>query len=160
MTATTTIEGRVAAAKDVTTPIDMFFAGRLQIAIPAGADSTPANESCQTLTDMHIVAEIPLLRSLGIRQTLTVIDPDNVPEKVFDASFDVHHVLYTSLDSDLLVAGNSLVQATCWYLNTTGVVVNRGESANDESCLLGVYRYPPKPATPNSPVECAMGIPV
>jgi hypothetical protein len=158
VTATTTIEGRSVAAKDVTTPMDMFFVGRVEFEIPADPDTTTSNSSCRTSADMHVVAEIPLLRSLGVHQTFTVKDPDDVTHTIFDSSFDPQHVTFTSLGTDLLVAGGSQAFASCSWVNTTGVVVNLGESASDESCLLGLYRYPPKPPTGNSPLECAMGI--
>lgn len=157
VTATTTIEARVAAAKDVTTVIDMFFVGRLQFSLPADTNMVASNSGCGTVADMHVVAEIPLMRSLGVHQTFTVTDPGNVNHPIFDSSFDPKHVLFTSLSTDYLVVSGSRVTASCFYVNTTGVVVNFGESATDESCLLGLYRYPPKPPTSNSPIECALG---
>jgi len=160
VTASTTIEGRVAAAKDVTTPIDMFFVGRIQFALPADSDTNVVNASCGTVADMHVVAEIPLLRSLGIHQTFTQKDPSSVIHVIFDSGFDPQHVVFTSLGTDSLLVGGSQIFASCTYVNTTGVVVNFGESAQNESCLLGLYRYPPKPPTSNSPIECAMGIPI
>lgn len=157
VTATTTIEARVAAAKDVTTPIDMFFVGRLDFSVPADAASHTANETCGTIADMHVVAEIPIMRTLGTHQTFTVRDPQMVLQPIFDSSFDPQHLLYTSLGTDLLVAADSHIYASCTYVNNTGVVANFGESAQDEVCLLGLYRYPPKPPTFVSPLECAMG---
>jgi hypothetical protein len=160
VTAPTTIEGRVAAAKDVTTPIDMFFVGRLQFPLPADSDTNVVNGSCGTLADMHVLAEIPLLRSLGTHQAFETKDASASIFTVFDSSFDYQHIVYTLLATDFLVTGPSQVNASCTYVNHTGVVVNFGESAQDESCLLGLYRYPPKPPTSNSPIECAMGIPI
>ena len=158
VSASTTIEARVATAKDVTTPIDMFLVGRLQFAIPADTVPHTANGGCGTTADMHLMAEIPIMRSLGVHQTFSVTDPQHVTNAIFDSSFDPQHVFFTSLGTDLLVAGGSEITASCTYVNNTGTVVNFGDSAQAELCFLGLYRYPPKPPTSVSPIDCARGI--
>lgn len=157
VTATTTIEGRAAAAKDVTTPIDMFLVGRLQFPIPADSEPHTANGGCETVADMHVVAEIPIMRSLGTHQAFETKDSSATIFTIFDSSFDSQHIVYTSLAADFLITGPSEVNASCTYVNHTGVVVNFGESAHDEICFLGLYRYPPKPPTSVSPLECNLG---
>lgn len=156
VTASTVVEGRVAAAKDVTTPIDMFFGGRTQLAIPTGVDSLDANGGCATSAELHVVAEIPLMRSHGIRERITVTN-DALNQIIFNASFDPLHVVYSSLSSDFDLPASSHVSTSCTFENNTGAVVNFGESAHDELCLSGIYRYPPKPPTSQSPIECALG---
>jgi hypothetical protein len=158
VSASTTIEARIAAARDVTTPIDMFFVGRLSFVISANGDTVTINGGCGTEDDMHVVAEIPLMRLLGVHQAFSSTDIAHVTQTPFDASFDAHHIVYTSLGADADVAALSNVNAACSYVNNTGTVVNLGESAHDELCFLGLYRYPPKPPTSVSPIDCAMGI--
>lgn len=156
ITASTVIEGRVAAAKDVTTPIDMFIAGRAQLAIPTDEDSVTENGSCQTSAELHVVAELSLMRSLGIHE-LVAVTTGTATQTIFNAHFDPQHVVYSSLPSDFDVPANSYLGVSCSFENNTGAVVNFGESARDEICLSGIYRYPPKPPTTASPFECVLG---
>jgi len=154
--ASTVVEGRVATAAAVTTPIDMFFAGKPALAIPTSADSVDGNGSCEIGSELHVVAGITLMRSLGIhgRVTATIGALNSV---LFDGSFDPSHVLYSSLSTDFDMPANSRVTVTCSFTNHTGAVVNIGESAQDELCLGGIYRYPPKPPASMSPFECLLG---
>jgi hypothetical protein len=156
VSASTLIEGRVAAAKDVTTPIDMFFAGRTAFMIPTGEDSIDVNGGCGTGAELHLVAELSLMRTLGIRERVTVTN-DALNQIIFNASFDPLHVVYSSLSSDFDLPANSHINAACTFENNTGAVVNLGESAHNELCLSGIYRYPPKPPTTTAPFECALG---
>lgn len=156
VTASTVIEGRVAAAKDVTTPIDMFFVGRFSLAIPASDDPVVYNGNCEAAAELHLVAELSLMRTLGIHETVTVTT-DAVNQNIADASFDPLHVVYSSLSSDFDMTASSRINAACTFENNTGAVVNFGESAHDELCLAGIYRYPPKPPTSVSPFECVLG---
>ena len=133
----------------------MFLAGRLSLPIPNDQDSIDFNGVCETSTELHVVAEIPLMRALGIREKITVVG-QTFNDVIFNASFDPQHDIYSSLATDYDVTANSTINATCSFQNHTGAVVNFGERAQDELCLAGIYRYPPKPPTSSSPLECAM----
>jgi hypothetical protein len=103
VTASTTVEGRVGTAADVTTPIDMFFAGKLNFVIPAGADTVPIAAQCGVNSSMHIFATIPLMHSLGVTQTFLYSYDTTGFHTIADSQFDPHHLAYTSLPADLLV---------------------------------------------------------
>lgn len=156
VSASTVIEGLVATASDVTTQIDMFLAGKLNFAIPTG-DSLDINGSCATADELHLVAELPIMRSLGIRERV-IVTMDTVSQTIFNASFDPLHVVYSSLSSDFDLPPNSYLNVSCSFDNNTGTVVNFGESAREELCFSGIYRYPPEPPTSTSPLECALGV--
>lgn len=156
VSASTVIEGRVATASDVTTPIDMFLAGKLNFAIPTG-DSLDIDGSCATADELHLVSELPIMRSLGIRERV-VVTMDTVNQTIFNAHFDPLHVVYSSLSSDFDLPANSHLNVSCRFDNNTGAVVSFGESARDELCFSGIYRHPPEPPTSTSPLECALGV--
>ena len=156
VTASTKVEGRVAAAKDVTTPIDMFLGGRLDLLIPADGSAVVWNGSCVVQDEMHLVAVMPLMRALGVHESVANTVGSNA-QTLFDESFDPQHVLYTTLTSDVDIPAGSRLTTSCTFVNNTGVVVNDGESASDEICFSGIYRYPPKPPTSMSPIECPLG---
>jgi hypothetical protein len=156
VTSSTKVEGRVVAAKDVTTPIDMFLVGRLDLDIEADGAPHIENGSCVFAAETHLVAAIPLMRARGTHVALTVTD-SNVNQALVDSSFDPQHLIYTSFTSDLDEPTDVRINTSCTFVNNTGVVVNYGESASDEICFEGTYRYPPKPPTSVSPLDCAMG---
>jgi hypothetical protein len=156
VTASSAVEGLVAAAADVTTPIDMFFAGKTAFSIPTGTDSLNANGSCATGAELHVVAELSLMRTLGIRERITATNGVS-SQNIFNASFDPLHIVYSSLSSDFDMPANSQLGVECSFENHTGAVVSSGESVRDELCLSGIYRHPTKPPGVFSPFECALG---
>ena len=156
VTASSSVEGRVAGAADVTTPIDMFFAGKTAFSIPTGVDSLDADGSCGTGAAFHVVAELSLMRTLGIYERITATSADS-SQNIFGASFDPQHIVYASLSSDFVLPANSQLGVECSFENHTGAVVSSGESVRNELCLSGIYRYPTKPPGPFSPFECALG---
>jgi len=156
VSASTVIEGRVATASDVTTPIDMFLAGKLNFAIPTG-DSLDINGDCGIGAERHLVAELPLMRSLGIHERVSGTNVE-LNQIIFNAHFDPLHVVYVPLTNDFDLPANSHIAVSCSFDNNTGAVVNFGERPQDELCFSGIYRYPPEPPTSMSPIECALGI--
>lgn len=156
VTASTVIEGRVAAAKDVTTPMDMFLAGTVSFHLPADTGSVETNGGCGTVADFHLVAELPFMRALGTHSLVTITNT-GLDANLFDTSIDPQHVVYSTLGSDFDVPAGSHLNVKCTYDNTTGSVVGFGESSQDELCFAGIYRYPPKPPTSVAPLDCALG---
>jgi len=156
VTASTVIEGRVGAAKDVTTPIDMFFGGRVNFQLPSGIDTVTSNSKCNASTEFHLVAELTLMRALGTHTVVTITDT-GLDTALVDVGFDPKHIVYSTLSSDFDVPADARFNTSCTFVKDANVVVNLGESANDELCFSGNYRYPPKPPTSMSPIECALG---
>ncbi|MBA2685496.1 MAG: hypothetical protein H0U66_13500 [Gemmatimonadaceae bacterium] len=143
VTDSTRIEGRVGTSSDVTTPLEMILAGKLAFSLPADDAPVVINTGCSAGSDQHFVALIPLMRSLGVHAKLAVSSAsDTVPQPIYDAAFNPAHVLYTSLTTDLLVPATGHLSLSCTFNNTTGHSVIFGESASQELCFTGVYRYP------------------
>lgn len=153
----TSIEGRVGTASEVTTPMELMLAGKLQFSVPADTATVLIANECLFSTDQHLVAIIPLMHELGTHLLLAVVDQSNNKDTVFNAAFDPAHVIYTSLTPDYLVPAGSQLQATCSYRNTTGHEVDFGESSTDELCFAGIYRYPVATTTAQAFWSCAMG---
>jgi len=158
VTDSTVVQGRSAKAADVTIPMDMTLTGTLNISIPADDAPHDFAGACTAAEDFHIAAALPMLRALGkhLTSSLTAVG-DSVANIFQDASIDPQHLVYFTPSSDLLVTANTRLTTTCRYVNNTGVLVNFGESADSEWCFDAIYRYPPKPPTNNSPLECARG---
>lgn len=154
----TRIEGRVGTAGDVTTPLEMALAGKLAFSLPG--DDTPVliNAGCSVTTDQHFVALIPIMRSLGVHQTVSVSSAsDTTPHAIHDASFSPTHVVYDAFTSDISAPAGSHVSTSCTFVNTTGHSVTFGESAQNEYCFSGIYRYPVATGGSYDFLACARG---
>jgi hypothetical protein len=136
----TTIEGRVGTAADVTTPLTMFYAGSLNLQIPA--DNTPHVQTggCTPETDEHLVALIPLMRDRGTHQRLQMIVGLDTTT-VLDAAFDPLHVNYSVLGADLHDPAGGKLRVECTFVNTTAHTIEFGDSFDSETCFTGIYHY-------------------
>lgn len=152
----TRIEGRVGKASDVTTPVEMVIAGAKGFAIPADNATHTISGHCFASTDQHLVAILPLMRSHATHQSVTLLAPgDSVAHAIYDAAFTLAHVLYTPLTPDLPVASGTRLVVTCSYINGTGDLLYYGQSASDETCYSGIYRYPVVSGA--DPFGCSVG---
>lgn len=157
LTDSTRIEGRVGTASAVTTPLEMVLTGKLSFTIPAGDASVLISGGCNVLSEQHFVALIPIMRALGVHQSVNMSPPnDTVAHAIHDASFSPTHVLYDSFTSDIFAPAGSHVSTTCTFVNTTGHAVTVGESAQNEYCFTGIYRYPVATGTYDF-LACARG---
>jgi len=154
---TTTIEGRVGAAADVTTPVDMVLAGTVNIQIQSDGQTHESTGGCIPVSSSHVIALLPLMRSFGTHQRVDVI-ADAGTQTLVDAVFDPTHVRFTTLASDASWPGGSQMKVTCSYVNNSGATVNFGDNSGSETCFNAVYRYPAVAATSTAPFECVPDI--
>jgi hypothetical protein len=152
---TTTIEGRVGTAADVTTPINVFLAGTVQINIPPDATAHTAAGGCNTFTEQDFVEMMPMMRALGVHQKVEIIASDTTT--ILDTDFDPSHMLYTPLSPDAIFPNGSRLQVTCTYVNNTGTAVGYNEYSYGESCFTAIYHSPSSAISSNAPYDCVTG---
>lgn len=136
----------------------MALAGKLSFSLPG--DDTPVlmNAGCSVTTNQHFVALIPIMRSLGVHQTVSMSSAaDTTPHAIHDASFSPTHVVYDSFTSDISAPAGSHVSTACTFVNTTGHRVTFGESSQTEYCFSGIYRYPVAIGGSYDFLSCARG---
>jgi hypothetical protein len=134
------IEGRVGTAADVTTPLTMFIAGTLLIQIPADALPHTSTGGCTVNADQHIVAVIPLMRTRGTHQTVSLFAGSDTT-KLRDAAFDPLHMSYTIFPSDVHVPVGGELRVECTYVNNTANTIGFGDAQAAETCFTGFYHY-------------------
>jgi hypothetical protein len=152
---TTTIEGRVGKASDVTTPVNVFLAGTVQINIPPDATAHTATGECSTATEQHLVALMPMMRTFGVHQKVELIANDTTT--LLDTDFDPSHMSYSLLTPEALFTDGSHLRVTCTYENTSGMTLGYSEYSNGEMCFTAIYHSPASTISQNTPYDCVTG---
>jgi hypothetical protein len=155
VTDSTRIEARIGTAADVTTPIDMQMAGTFLINIPSDGQVHTATGGCNATADNHLLAFLPLMRSAGTHQTVS-LHSDTTTRVIFDDNFDLLHDDYTQPAAPIAINMGDRLTTVCSYQNTGGATLTFGESAHNESCFAAIYRYPT--SATSSLYDCALGI--
>jgi len=153
----TKIEGRVGTAADVTTPIDMVFAGTVYIQAPNDGQTHTATGGCNPDASGHIVALLPLMRTLGTHQRVD-LTINSTTQTLLDTSFDPMHVRYLQFTTDVSWPAQSTLQVTCSYVNNTAMTEHFGDDESSELCFNAMYRYPTVAPEQWSPFQCVPDI--
>jgi hypothetical protein len=155
VTDSTRVEARIGTAADVTTPIDMEMAGTFLINIPPDGLVHTATGVCYTSEDDHLLAFLPLMRSAGTHQTVS-IRSDSATQVIFDQNFDLQHDDYTQPATPITVDSLNRLFTVCSYVNNGSGTLAYGESARNESCFAAIYRYPT--SATGTLYDCAEGV--
>jgi len=155
VTDSTRIEARIGTAADVTTPIDMQMAGTFLINIPPDGVLHTAAGSCNAAANNHLLAFLPLMRSAGTHQTVS-ISTDTTTQVILDENFDFLHDSYTQFATPIAINFGDHLTTKCSYVNTGATTLNYGESSQNESCFAAIYRYPTSAS--GSLYDCAQGL--
>jgi hypothetical protein len=137
--------GSVDAAHDAV----MTFAGTLNIISPPDGSAHTAQGGCNAVADSHVFALWPHMRALGRRIEL-VQTHAAVPIPLLDIAYTVDQQPVYPITPTSISQSDQL-QATCYYVNTTGQTVTFGDSSADEACFVGIYHYPPTPFSSPGP---------
>lgn len=140
LTDSTRVEARIGTSADVTTPIDMQMAGSFLINIPNDGQTHTASGYCEATVDNHLLAFLPLMRSAGKHQTVSI--PTGTPRVIFDQDFDLQHDDYTQFATPVIINAGDRLDTVCSYVNTGSKTLTYGESSSNESCFAAIYRYP------------------
>lgn len=151
----TLVEARIGTAADVATPIDMMMAGTFLINIPSDGQAHTASGTCFASDDNHLLAFLPLMRSAGTHQRLSIV-ADTTTQVVYDQDFDLLHDNYTLPATPIQISSGTRLNTLCSYQNNSGATLMFGESSHNESCFSAVYRYPV--SATSSLYDCAEGI--
>lgn len=155
VTDSTRIEARIGTTADVTTPIDMQVAGTFLINIPNDGQLHTAYGTCDATADNHLLAILPLMRSAGKHQTVSIAT-DTTTVAVLDQSFDVQHDGYTQFTTPIAINVGDRLETVCSYINQGARTLTFGESSENESCFAAIYRYPT--SATSSLYDCASRI--
>lgn len=154
VTDSTRIEARIGTAADVSTPIDMQIAGTFLINVPNDGQLHTAAGTCHATADKHLLAILPLMRSAGTHQTVSIVT-DTATLAILDQNFDLQHDSYTQPATPIAINLGDRLQTVCSYINLGAATLTYGESSQNESCFAALYRYPT--SATSSLYDCANG---
>ncbi len=120
---------------------EMVFAGTYSLAIPSTGAPINVTGGCIAVDDYSLFALWPHMHQLGRHQKLQVIHDGRVAT-LHDEPFTFAEQSYDLMTPVARVAAGDEVRVTCTYVNSTGATVGWGDSANQEMCFAGLYRYP------------------
>lgn len=126
------------AAEDVEQEAEFVTAGTLSINIQPGESKTIGSQ-CTMNGSANIFSVFPHMHQLGTHMKVWLENPGE--QVVYDQPWVFDEQAFATFDPIAVNAGDKL-RVECSYTNTTGSVVQFGESSNDEMCFAFFYRYP------------------
>ena len=144
--------------------IDFLFAGSLNFTIPYTAAPTSSvfnvTGGCVVPADWEIFALWPHMHGLADHQKVQVFHGNDTVNP--DMLLDTHYVFGDEAfypKTYQMTGATDQLHVTCSYYNnqTTnplGTAVSSGNSALDEECISGFYKYPAGDPTGNGPYGC------
>ncbi|HEU4616202.1 MAG TPA: hypothetical protein VFS15_29090 [Kofleriaceae bacterium] len=135
-------------ANEVVHEADMMFLGTYAINVPPNNTPTVVSGSCVTPMDWTIINLWPHMHSYGVHQKVTVRrgGTSNV-STLLDADYSYTEQKNYPMPS-MLIHANDELRVECTYVNDTnltnppGYEIVYGESASEEMCFTGFYKYP------------------
>jgi len=120
---------------------EMVLAGPLDISIPPDNAPHEVTGECTARNDFSLFAVWPHMHALGTAQKVELVHASST-DVIHDKAFNVDDQSYDLLRPALSVAKGETIRVTCSYTNPTSAPVMFGETAADEMCFAGLYRYP------------------
>ncbi len=148
LTGTSGVYVKTVPANEVVHEADMMFLGTYNIDVPPTNTPTPVLGSCTVPADWTIINLWPHMHSYGVHQKVTVRrgGTSNVTT-LLDTDYSYTEQKNYPMPSMLLHTNDEL-RVECTYVNDTnltnppGYEIVYGESAFEEMCFTGFYKYP------------------
>ncbi|MEO8702985.1 MAG: hypothetical protein ABI867_23265 [Kofleriaceae bacterium] len=117
---------------------DLLLAGPDELSI--GAGSVTQTGTCTITQQQTLFALFPHMHQLGTHLK-TTITRAGVPMIIHDSAYSFDEQAFLEL-SPIVVEPGDKVTTECTFVNTTGQVVEYGESSTSEMCYSILYRFP------------------
>lgn len=121
---------------------DMVFLGNIDPSrvIVAGQPGSVLGE-CQAPEDWHILGFVPHMHSIAVGQRVDEMNDTTLVKNLLNTtSYDVN--AQHSYPVDIVLPKDHRLKVVCNYVNTTSMDKNIADSAYEEQCLTGMYRWP------------------
>ena len=142
---TTQVLVRAGQASNVATEAEMLFVGTFNINLPSDSQPHTATGGCVQPADQHLLAILPTMNRLAIRQQL-IVNHLGTPTFLLDTTFTVIHQQFYPVDDS--VYDGDQVQLVATYVNNTGSTVMFGDSFTAEWAFVALYLTPVTGRTP------------
>jgi hypothetical protein len=143
---TSGIEVKLVPANEVVHEADMIFLGTFGIHIPPDSQQHVEPAMCSAPTTWNIVNMWPHMHGYATHQRVWVVRDGGATMNLIDA--DYSQVEQKNYPMTVKVNTNDQLWVECRYVNTTnvthppGFMITYGESATQEMCFTGMYKYP------------------
>ena len=131
-------------ASQVVNEADMTFAGKRIFTVPKQTTNYTITGGCVVPAgvDWNVFAVWPHMHQLAVHQTDEIyVGANPQPTTILDVPYTFTEQQNYNMNGIVFHPGDT-VNIECIYDNPTMMDVNSGEGANNEMCLLGLYRYP------------------
>lgn len=138
---TSGIRVRTVPASQVEHEADMMFVGTTDIAVPGTNQPYKVSGGCTAPTTWHVFTIWPHMHAYAKRQQVSIVRVGGAVESLLDIGYTFQEQKNYPMAERQLDAGDR-IEVTCTYQNGTGMTVYYGDSATEEMCFAGMYKYP------------------
>jgi Bacterial Ig-like domain len=140
-TAEEAVQVLMGTPSDVGSAAEMILMGTTTINVPNDGQEHTADGFALLIHDRQFIALLPLMRSRGVHQQVTLTDSGGTSQTLIDDNFDPSHQIFHPLN-DVSGSAQTKVSTVCTYVNNGTTAVTFGESASNELCFSAVYATP------------------
>lgn len=130
------------AASEVVHEADMMFAGTTDIQIPGNNVPHSVIGGCTAPMTWNVFTIWPHMHAYAMRQQVRVRRMAGSTESLLDAAYVFDEQRNYPMSAVRQVNAGDEIEVECTYQNDTGIPVFYGDSALQEMCFAGMYKYP------------------
>jgi hypothetical protein len=140
---TSGVEIKTLAASEVVHEAEAMFLGTFDIHIPPMTMNAVEQGSCSIPQQWNVVNLWPHMHSFAKHQKVTVRrNANGTIDTLLDASYSYMEQKHYPMLPNVQLNPNDELRVECVYDNTTNAEVLYGDSATQEMCFAGFYKYP------------------
>jgi hypothetical protein len=136
------VEVKLADPADVVHEASTVYVIDTNLTVPQGPSQKTVR--CTLSDDATIFGAFPHMHRMGVHMTAALAPGGGAAATFLDTDYDFEQQLNHHVDPMLEVHAGDVVTGVCGYDNTSDHEIHFGDSSDDEMCVLGLYRYPPK----------------
>jgi hypothetical protein len=125
--------------EEVVAEAEVIFAGTADFALPPGQEAS-ATGGCVFEQEATVLSLWPHMHQLGRHMVVEHHGAHGV-STLHDAPYSFYSQVNQRIEP-LVVRAGERIDVTCLWDNTSDEVVSYGDTASDEMCFVGLYRYP------------------
>jgi hypothetical protein len=118
------------------------MAARFSLNIPPGESS--AIGTCLMNGDATLISVSPHMHMMGSHMKVWAESSTAGDVTLLDAPYDFDQQTVELLPNEIPMQAGDALKVECTWNNTGSTTLQFGDSSDQEMCIAGVYRYPPR----------------